>query len=165
MQVISGGTAWHYSSSGCNFAVNAYKSVGWIKCAMDFGQCPCCIRPTEAEVLPADWIGSRGPTSFLRREVTAGPAPTKRQDAYLSDSKRNIIARGMKRFEEKKEPPSQPDYEIIASNIASVLGQNPTDFTLNGTNCYILGTGEKRILIDTAESDYGQDKFLAGLRD
>ena len=130
---------------------------------MDFGQCPCCTRP--ADQLPEE-LPEEGSRSFLHRSHTsAGPAPTKSQDAYLVDSKRNIIARGMKRFEEKKEPPSQPDYEIIASNIASVLGQNPTDFTLNGTNCYILGTGEKRILIDTAESDYGQDKFLVGLRE
>ncbi len=44
-----------------------------------------------------------------------------------------------------------------------VLGCNPSPYTLNGTNCYLLGDGAQRVLVDTGGSATSQD-FVANLR-
>jgi ribonuclease/clavin/mitogillin len=50
-----------------------------------------------------------------------------------------------------------PDVDRWSSSVVVALGQNPSAFTGPGTNTYLVGTGPRRILLDTGD---GRDEYL-----
>src|SRR5262245_60158444 len=44
-----------------------------------------------------------------------------------------------------------PDVDVWPERVVAALGQNPGVFTGPGTNTYLIGTGPRRILLDTGE--------------
>ena len=44
-----------------------------------------------------------------------------------------------------------PDYERHSPRVASVLGKNPSPFTGPGTNCFVVGTGSRPLVLDTGQ--------------
>lgn len=55
-----------------------------------------------------------------------------------------------------------PDIDILSSRVAVALGQNPSMFTGPGTNTYLIGTGPKRLLLDTGS---GHDEYMPVLEE
>ena len=55
-----------------------------------------------------------------------------------------------------------PDIAQLSPIVSVALGQNPSMFTGPGTNTYLVGTGEKRILLDTAS---GLDEYMPVLEE
>lgn len=64
--------------------------------------------------------------------------------------------------EQQQAPASPPTVLRVSKRVVRVLGLNPSDFTLTGTNTYLVGTGKSRILIDTG--DGRQPGYVDALR-
>lgn len=58
--------------------------------------------------------------------------------------------------------PDLPSSKRLSERVIRILGGNPSKFTLQGTNTYLVGTGAKRILIDTGE---GRPVWAGSLRE
>ena len=78
-------------------------------------------------------------------------------------ARRNVIAKNMKRFETQIEIRPQSQVESLSDSVVCILGGNPNDYTINGTNCYLIGRGVSRILVDCAEQYLGNDEFMRNL--
>lgn len=55
-----------------------------------------------------------------------------------------------------------PDVDVLSTRVAVALGQNPSLFTGPGTNTYVVGTGPRRILLDTGS---GHDEYMPVLEE
>lgn len=55
-----------------------------------------------------------------------------------------------------------PNVEQLSSRVAVALGQNPSMFTGPGTNTYLVGTGKKRLLLDTGS---GLEEYMPVLEE
>lgn len=128
---------------------DAVDSLGFEAC--------CCSSSRPGATL----IHSRfGQVSVESCSAASGPTGFGR----IAAGTRNALAQGQTRFEASKEVPPQELIEVHSDCVTCVLGMNPNHYTLNGTNCWLVGTGKRRLLIDTGENDK-KEEFLENLKD
>ena len=50
--------------------------------------------------------------------------------------------------------PQLVDVEDVTNRVIRIMGGNPGEMQLQGTNTYLLGTGKSRILIDSGQVSF-----------
>jgi hypothetical protein len=138
--------------------------LGW------YNACICCISPFEEDDIvdpfflrqdrkfgrtgffcqEVDGGGGGGGGGVQANAVSASAGDEKADEDEDEEALRNIIAVGQSRFElAGKEVPPQDDVEYFSERVINICGLNHgnmpkrTGMTLNGTNCYLVGTGKK----------------------
>ena len=125
---------------------------------MAHATCTCCA-PLPSQRLCTPCVPATAPTTQKYALLTP--------HAVSSTGARKVVARGMRRFEARLGAlPEQPDVERLSPRVLCVLGMNPSPYTLNGTCCYLVGTGPERILIDAGGwpgGDEAEAEFISHL--
>jgi endoribonuclease LACTB2 len=116
-----------------------------------------------AQTAPSPRRTQSGRYSGIRISPTsANVSPGSGALAPRSDVKRNVIPKNLERFTEGPLP-KQLEVEKLSDRVICILGKNPSAFTLNGTNMYLIGTGKRRTLLDAGEGSPKAEQVISTL--